>query len=208
MIRNKFRIVTHNGTFHVDDVFAVATLKIFLTRKYKGKFFNPKISVLRTRNLDLIQKSDYVVDLGGEYNYKKIRFDHHQVGGAGRRENGIFYSAFGLVWKDFGNEICGSKEVAEEIDKKVTQPIDAMDNGIDLYSVNIEGINPYLFYDIISTFNFVSQRRVNNGINKNFAKMVSWAEDILLMEIERVIIEIKYRKEVEEIYKKTEDKRL
>ncbi|MBU1046377.1 MYG1 family protein [Patescibacteria group bacterium] len=207
-IKKKFRIVTHSGTFHVDDVFAVATLKIFLTKKYGGMFYKPQINVLRTRNLDLIKEDDYIVDLAGEYDFKKLIFDHHQIGGAGGRENGIAYSAFGLVWKDFGEEICGSCEVAEEIDKKVTQPIDAMDNGMDLYSVNIEGVNPYLFYDVISTFNFVSQRRKNNGINKNFAKMVSWAEDILLMEIERVVIEVGFKKEIEEIYKKTEDKRL
>ena len=47
-----------------------------------------------------------------------------------------------------------------------------------------------------------------DGTIKNFAKMVSWAEDILLTEIERLKIECGFKKEVEKIYKKTKDKRI
>ncbi|MCE9517420.1 MYG1 family protein [Candidatus Nomurabacteria bacterium] len=94
-------LVTHNGTFHADDVFATATLSLLL---------DGNIKVIRTRDPKIIASADYVYDVGGEYNLYKNLFDHHQKGGAGKRENGIPYAAFGLVWKSYGAAICGSHE--------------------------------------------------------------------------------------------------
>lgn len=39
------------------------------------------------------------------------------------------YAAFGLIWKSFGAKICGSRVVAETIDRIFIQPGDAADNG-------------------------------------------------------------------------------
>ena len=203
----KIRIVTHNGTFHVDDVFAVATLKIFLRQKNRRIFLRPKIEIIRTRDLSLIRRGDYVVDFGGEYNPKKLRFDHHQKGGAGKRENGVVYSAFGLVWKEFGRKIYNSKNVVEEIDKRIVQSVDAMDNGVDLLNLKNPELAPYLFYDVVATYNFLSQKNGDKPM-ENFLKMVSWAEDILLREIERTIIQEQQKREILKIYNKAEDKRL
>ncbi len=89
-------VATHNGNFHADDVFSVAALRSVL----------PSFKLIRTRNLDLIAKADIVIDVGGEYDPDTGRFDHHQRGGAGQRENAIPYSSFGLVWQKYGLEIC------------------------------------------------------------------------------------------------------
>ncbi|KAG1660405.1 UPF0160 protein MYG1, mitochondrial [Nymphon striatum] len=75
----KQTVVTHNGNFHADDVFSVAALKSIF----------PSFELIRTRDLETIAKADIVIDVGGEYDADAGRFDHHQRGGAGERENGI-----------------------------------------------------------------------------------------------------------------------
>ncbi|HFD33374.1 MAG TPA: MYG1 family protein [Gammaproteobacteria bacterium] len=113
-------IVTHNGNFHADDVFSIAALK---------KVF-PSAKLIRTRDAELIGKADVVVDVGGEHNEETDRFDHHQRGGAGERENGIPYSSFGLIWQKYGTEICqGNKDVAKAVDSGLVSAIDALDCG-------------------------------------------------------------------------------
>ncbi len=117
---NDKTIATHNGNFHADDVFSVAALKSIL----------PPFKLIRTRDLELIAKADIVIDVGGEYDADADRFDHHQRGGAGERENGIPYSSFGLIWQKYGAEICdGNQRVADGIDAGLVSTIDAIDCG-------------------------------------------------------------------------------
>ena len=81
---------THDGCFHADDVIATVLLLSL----------NPKIIIHRVNSVsDEIQLNpkNIVYDIGlGE-------FDHHQ---ANRRINdfGYPYSAFGLLWEEFGRE--------------------------------------------------------------------------------------------------------
>jgi uncharacterized UPF0160 family protein len=118
-------IVTHNGNFHADDVFSIAALKQVI----------PAFELIRTRNLEIISKADIVIDVGGEYDADAGRFDHHQRGGAGERENGVPYSSFGLVWQKYGLEICqGNQEVANAVDAGLVSTIDAIDCG------HVEGV--------------------------------------------------------------------
>ncbi|MBR7889224.1 MYG1 family protein [Marinomonas sp. A79] len=132
-------IATHNGNFHADDVFAVAALKQIF----------PSVDLIRTRDLDIIAKADIVVDVGGIYDADKGRFDHHQKGGAGARENGIPFSSFGLIWQKYGLDICaGSKEVAQSLDKNLVSVIDAIDCG------HVEGVQTGIsLSQTISMFN-------------------------------------------------------
>lgn len=122
---NNKTIATHNGNFHADDVFSVAALKRIL----------PPFTLIRTRDLARIAQADIVIDVGGEYDADAGRFDHHQRGGAGQRDNGIPYSSFGLIWQKYGLEICGGhQEVADSLDKNLVSTIDAIDCG------HVEGI--------------------------------------------------------------------
>lgn len=117
---NDIVIATHNGNFHADDVFSIAALKNVF----------PSFKLIRTRDLALIGKADVVIDVGGEYDPEAGRFDHHQRGGAGERENGIPYSSFGLIWQKYGLEICqGNEAVAKSVDSGLVSTIDAIDCG-------------------------------------------------------------------------------
>mgnify|MGYP001555427193 FL=1 len=117
---NDKTIATHDGNFHADDVFSIAALKSVF----------PSFKLIRTRDLELIGKADVVVDVGGEYDADADRFDHHQRGGAGERDNGIPYSSFGLIWQKYGLEICqGNQDVANAVDSGLVSTIDAIDCG-------------------------------------------------------------------------------
>ena len=123
---NDITIATHNGNFHADDVFSVAALKSIFS----------SFKLIRTRDLELIARADIVVDVGGEYDADTDRFDHHQRGGAGERENGIPYSSFGLIWQKYGLEICqGNQDVANAVDAGLVSTIDAIDCG------HVEGVS-------------------------------------------------------------------
>ena len=132
-------IATHNGNFHADDVFSIAALKSLF----------PSFKLIRTRDLALIAKADIVIDVGGEYDADTDRFDHHQRGGAGERENGIPYSSFGLIWQKYGVEICeGNKDVAKAVDSGLVSTIDAIDCG------HVEGVTKGItLSQTISMFN-------------------------------------------------------
>jgi len=132
------KLVTHNQGFHADDVTAYAILKEVLTKR--GETWE----ITRTRDPEIIKNADIVFDVGEEYNAEKNRYDHHQRGRAGARENGILYASAGLVWKHFGHELCENKNVWSQIDKSMISAIDASDNGQDV-------IKETYFEDIIFT---------------------------------------------------------
>jgi uncharacterized UPF0160 family protein len=156
-------IATHNGNFHADDVFSIAALKNIF----------PSFNLIRTRKLDLIGKADIVIDVGGEYDADAGRFDHHQRGGAGERENGIPYSSFGLVWQKYGLEICqGNQDVANSVDAGLVSTIDAIDCG------HVEGIYKGISLSrTISMFNPTWEEESN--FDECFDEAVDFASRIL-----------------------------
>lgn len=118
-------VVTHNGNFHADDVFSIAVLK----------HLYPSFNLVRTRDKALMDSADIVIDVGGQYDPDAGRFDHHQRGGAGERENGIPYSSFGLVWQKYGLALCDNNQaVADRVDAGLVSIIDAIDCG------HVEGV--------------------------------------------------------------------
>lgn len=139
------KIGTHNGVFHGDDVMAVACLKLCY----------PNSEVIRTRDDKVLAGCDIVVDVGAKYDPSTCRYDHHMKERAGVRENGILYSSFGLVWKHHGLELCdGNVEVQEIVDKEIVQPIDALDNGQEMYdNLKFSDRRPYTFSSALSAFN-------------------------------------------------------
>lgn len=203
------KIITHSGSFHADDVFAVATVKLWLEKNGSKSFFGKtKIDVIRTRDPKVIATGNIVVDIGGEYSPAKKIFDHHQEGGAGEHRNGIPYSSFGLVWKEYGEGICGSLEVAGLINKKVVQPIDAVDNGVDLCKFIYPDVQPYFLYNLIGVFNFVPGRGKGGNLDANFLKAVEFAKNILKREIGISKMEVEEKKYVEQVYQNSEDKKI
>ncbi|MEI6894345.1 MAG: MYG1 family protein [Colwellia sp.] len=156
-------IVTHNGNFHADDVFSIAALSVIFSA----------FKLVRTRDLDVIGKADIVIDVGGEYDPEAGRFDHHQRGGAGERDNGIPYSSFGLIWKKYGLAICqGNQEVANSVDRELVSMIDAIDCG------HVEGITQGVsLSQTISMFNPTWQE--DSHFDSCFEEAVSFATRVL-----------------------------
>ena len=116
--------VTHAGTFHADETFATVMLEKILEN----------IVVIRLPEVDSnqLEKNVNVYDIGGG------EFDHHQIGGNGKRENGVMYASCGLIWKAFGRRILKEaysipdenvEETWELIDRNLVQFIDSDDNG-------------------------------------------------------------------------------
>ncbi len=191
--------VTHSGSFHTDDIFAAATLELF----YAGK----DLKIIRSRDEKDIASADIVFDVGGVYDSKTLRFDHHQKGGAGERENGIPYASFGLVWKEYGVTLCENKEVALYIEEKLVAPIDASDNGVDIFETK-NNIMPYTVSSMISAFKPTWEEDAIALQYEHFLKMVSWAKEIINREIIKVNSFIKAQGLVEDAYKKAVDKRV
>jgi len=111
-------VATHGGPFHADDVFAVALLRVVHGRNF---------ALVRTRDAEILATADVVVDVGGEYDPTKGRFDHH-FANAPVRENGVPYAAFGMVHRQENLPI--ENPEARGILDKLVQGIDAADNGV------------------------------------------------------------------------------
>ncbi len=197
----QLKLITHNGNFHADDVFACATLMILLEREGK------QYEIIRTRDEGIIASGDYVFDIGGVDDPLINRFDHHQKGGAGVRSNTIPYASFGLVWKKYGAVVSGSETIADNIDQKLVQPIDANDNGMNLFTGTIEGVSPAIISDIVSVFR-PTWKEESYDIDGAFLTLAKTAKVYL----ERMIVRTKDALEasafVEDAYARAEDKRL
>lgn len=198
MFLNKIKVAVHDGNFHADDVFAVTILKLHLKRPLK---------VFRTRDEKILSKMDYLLDVGREYNQKDNKFDHHQSGWNEKRENGILYATCGLLWKEFGEKICDSKNVARIVDEKIIQTIDAEDNGIDFYVKTKDGLSLFCFSDFIYDINKTFAEKKDNS-DKLFASAVLIVEKVLKREIKRAKDYSESVLKMKEIYENTKDKRI
>ena len=113
-------VCTHGGIFHADEVFATLIM---------DKLSTGNTYVIRAFKVpENLNPNAVVYDIGhGKY-------DHHQPGGNGCRENGVPYSSVGLIWRDFGMEVVKNTPnpalVWELIDVNLIQEIDAIDNGV------------------------------------------------------------------------------
>lgn len=197
----KVKIVTHNAGFHTDDIFAVAILSLVLEKE--GKEFD----IFRSRDEKIIKEGDYVVDVGGIYDDSINRFDHHQEGGAGKRENGIPYASFGLVWKRFGEDLCGNKEVADRIDKRIVQPIDAIDSGVQFLDFKVEGLRPFDVGFITASF-YPTWKESPFEVDQTFTNLVLYSKILLSRIIKSESDGFESENVVLDLYKNSADKRV
>ncbi|KAJ7998833.1 hypothetical protein DPEC_G00209070, partial [Dallia pectoralis] len=136
-------IGTHNGTFHCDEVLACFFLRQL--PEYKDA------EIIRTRDPEELAKCDIVVDVGGEFDPKKHRYDHHQ-----RTFSETFHtlcpekrwvtklSSAGLIYLHFGRSVLAQITSLKEDDRhlevlydklyeNLVEEVDAVDNGISQY---------------------------------------------------------------------------
>jgi uncharacterized UPF0160 family protein len=137
-------IATHDGSFHADEVFAIAALRLL----------GEPIEVLRTRDRDLLSSADVRIDVGFRYDPSTGDFDHHQREFGEARPNGIRYASFGLIWREFGARVCdGDSEVAQAVDASLVQGVDANDTGQQLAESLVEGVYPLTVNGVVGGFN-------------------------------------------------------
>ncbi|MFT6907711.1 MAG: uncharacterized UPF0160 family protein [Oleiphilaceae bacterium] len=148
MTAKKIQVVTHNGAFHADEVTAIALLQLYGIVK-KGQF-----DILRTRDIELINQGDIVVDVGALHNVETRRFDHHQI------KDGAVSSA-GMVW-----------QWIKEQTGQVNPEIDCFVNAIDKDDCGIEKMGDFSFTHIISAYNDpalfndeIQQNAFNDAVN-------------------------------------------
>ena len=93
------RIGTHSGSFHCDEALAVWFLK--QTSEFEDA------QVIRTRDEKILSELDIIVDVGGEYDPSRNRFDHHQRGFTETfsPNHSIKLSSAGLIYKHFGQQV-------------------------------------------------------------------------------------------------------
>jgi uncharacterized UPF0160 family protein len=172
------KFVTHDGPFHADDVMGAAILQL----AFKGEEYEIK----RTRNVPTIERADVVFDVGTEHTPRRRRFDHHQRGGAGKRNNGVPYAAAGLLWAHYGARVCGGHLIADIVDRVLIQPIDAADCGVKLFTggtQQFEGVAAYSFSRSVSAFN-PSWDDDEQDFDNCFFDAVDFARSVLISEIE------------------------
>lgn len=191
------KVVTHSGSFHADDVCAVATILLYLKRE--------AVTVLRTRDAELIAGGDWVVDVGGVYDPATRRFDHHQLG-APVREGGMPYAAFGLVWKELGVAVCGSEAVASRMESLMVQAIDAGDNGVNLYDCTMQGVAPFELYQVIGSYAPAWGSEVSK--DEAFLEAVAFAQGLLTRLIAQQRAAIAMEELVYKTYQESSDKRV
>ncbi|EON62672.1 hypothetical protein W97_01896 [Coniosporium apollinis CBS 100218] len=130
-------IGTHSGHFHADEALAVHMLRLLPT--YHDS------PLIRTRDPEKLSTCHTVVDVGGEYEPSRNRYDHHQ-----REFNTTFpghgtkLSSAGLVYLHFGKAVIAqvtgldiNSEDAEVLYQKLyddfIEAFDGNDNGISAY---------------------------------------------------------------------------
>ncbi|KAJ6783961.1 hypothetical protein PWT90_05660 [Aphanocladium album] len=139
-------IGTHSGHFHADEALAVHMLRQLPA--YADS------ALVRTRDPKILETCHTVVDVGGEYDAARNRYDHHQRGFAttfpGRPTK---LSSAGLVFLHFGPAIIAQRLAAaaaaktegvtedspevrmlhKKIYESFVEALDAHDNGISVY---------------------------------------------------------------------------
>jgi uncharacterized UPF0160 family protein len=169
------KVATHDGTFHADEVFAIAVLSLL----------GEPLEVVRTRDEAVMASCDVRVDVGFANDPATGDFDHHQKGGAGERPNGIRLASFGLVWREHGTALCaGDGDVAARVDVSLVQGIDANDTGQTLTSALVDGVHPMTISGVIGRLNPTWEEDAGpDEQDRRFAAAVDLAVPIVEREI-------------------------
>lgn len=148
------KLVTHNGLFHADEVFCVATMRLL----------GCDAPVLRLPNVPdgwADDPSILIFDIGFG------PFDHHQLNKKLRPDTGVPYAAFGLLILEFKDRLFKDDMVYKRFDKIFVEPMDASDNGCgprtNLMTKMIEAFNP-AWDDFSSNADEAFQRAVDIAI--------------------------------------------
>jgi uncharacterized UPF0160 family protein len=149
-------IGTHSGTFQADEAMGCWMLRQLPA--YRDS------KIVRSRDLEVLDPLDIVIDVGGIYDHSKLRYDHHQRGYDERFEypragtattttdaepRCTKLSASGLVYRHYGKEVIQQyyPSLPEEylslayvkLYDGLLEALDAIDTGVELVP---EGVTP------------------------------------------------------------------
>lgn len=154
-------IVTHSGSFHSDEIFAIALIRIYVS---------DDISIVRTRDGELLtqaknSKDTWVIDVGGVYDPDALNFDHHQSSFTKSWIDGTPKSSIGIVWDYLieNHYLTLPKKVLKKVEFNLIKRIDAHDNGVRSWGLSC----------IFGMYN-----RVDNN-DRQFLKAVNTAQDVI-----------------------------
>ena len=184
-------IATHSGKFHADDVWAVMVLDLLF----------PESELVRTRDAARIAAADFAVDVGGIWEPKSGRFDHHQKGFAGARQSGVLYASAGLVWREYGPRCVArlaqkhvghaltdkdAQDIAHAIDADVVQYLDMSDTGTARNAPGGYGLSA-----VVSGFNlnWLDEQQAGGGAaveelrQRQFLRAMEFMADVLVNQV-------------------------
>lgn len=146
---------THDGVFHADEVTACAILLYYhLIEKEK---------IVRTREKKLLDRCEFVCDVGGEYNPNQKRFDHHQLSYQGEM------SSAGMVWAHLRKEGVVSDAIYHFLNNTLIVGVDAHDNGKVLSEAGV-----CTFSHIISNFTPIRYDVTREELDAAFKEAVAF----------------------------------
>ncbi len=106
---------THDGSFHADEVTACSLLLVFQLIDRK--------KVHRTRDPKILERCDFVCDVGGVYDPIRKRFDHHQADYRGTM------SSAGMILLYLRDKGFMTAHEYEHFNRSLVMGVDAHDNG-------------------------------------------------------------------------------
>jgi len=192
-------VAIHDGDFHADEVFAIVVFQMI---------FGEALVVVKTRDQRIMDAADYRVDVGDRYDPETNDFDHHAPAESGARPNGVPYASFGLVWKHFGQQVCNDAEVAELVDRRLVQGIDALDSGVRLIEKEtFPGVSALNVTTMISSFNPTSFEE-DRDQNAAFFEAVRWARLVLERTLAQAQAQVRAHENVRRALARADDPRI
>ena len=183
--------ITHGGIFHADEVFASVILSKVIDN----------LTISRVFEVTDDMNDKIIYDIGGG------KFDHHQLGGNGEREDSTPYSSCGLIWKEYGKKLLEKRnytnidELWQIIDKDLIEYIDACDNGKN--PVIDTDYNFIHLAKLISDFNAKWNEKIDN--DSNFIQAVSFADTIFENRLKAIVSKLEAKSLIEEGVENSKD---
>ena len=153
----------HDGAFHADEVTACALL-IFTNLVDAATIF-------RSRDPAVLNKCEFICDVGGIYDPEKRLFDHHQADYQG------LHSSAGMVLKYLKEQQHLSEEVYHHFNNSLIIGIDDHDNGRALLKNGYSSIS-----DIVSNFAPIDRNAPTSDQDATFLEAV----DFMLQHLTRL----------------------
>ena len=185
-------VITHSGSFHADEVLGVLLVKFI-------KEFD-KFVLVRTRNKSIWSYANLIMDVGGEFDPEKYKYDHHMdfFKETFSNDHKIKLSSAGLIYKYHGKEILQNllnvwkiefnernfNLLYNKVYKSFIEYVDGNDNGINQF----DGPKNYHHHtDYASRVSRMNPNSVNRGNQTDqFLKSISIAEEEFIATVSNI----------------------